>query len=75
MATAAPYRVILLRQESVFNQENRFCGWHDADLSANGVEQAKNAGKVNDVFWRREDYGITKQAVGSACPGTVSVKT
>jgi len=34
--------------ESVYNQENRFCGWHDADLATTGVEEAKKAGKVKD---------------------------
>ena len=32
--------------ESQYNQENRFCGWHDADLSAQGISEAGNAGKM-----------------------------
>jgi 2,3-bisphosphoglycerate-dependent phosphoglycerate mutase len=44
---AAVYKIVLIRHgESEWNLENRFCGWHDADLSAKGVEEAKEAGKV-----------------------------
>ena len=44
---AAAYRIVLVRHgESEWNLENRFCGWHDADLSAKGVEEAKTAGKA-----------------------------
>jgi len=32
--------------ESSWNAENRFCGWHDADLAETGVNEAKNAGKM-----------------------------
>lgn len=39
------YRIVLVRHgESTWNKENRFCGWHDADLSEKGVEEAKTAG-------------------------------
>lgn len=45
--SAAAYKIVLVRHgESEWNLENRFCGWHDADLSAKGVEEAKRAGKV-----------------------------
>jgi len=38
------YKLIVLRHgESVWNQENRFTGWTDVDLSAKGIEEAKNA--------------------------------
>ena len=41
------YTIVLVRHgESEYNKENRFCGWFDADLSATGLEEAKNAGKV-----------------------------
>jgi len=41
------YRIVMVRHgESVWNAENRFCGWYDADLAASGVEEAKNAGKM-----------------------------
>ena len=37
---------MLRHGESEYNSENRFCGWHDADLSDLGIAEAKNAGKV-----------------------------
>ncbi|HOT15059.1 MAG TPA: 2,3-diphosphoglycerate-dependent phosphoglycerate mutase [Bacteroidales bacterium] len=41
------YKVVLVRHgESAWNKENRFTGWTDVDLSAKGVEEAKNAGRV-----------------------------
>jgi len=40
-------RVVLLRHgESVWNQENRFTGWKDVDLTAKGVEEARAAGRL-----------------------------
>lgn len=46
----AAYKIVLVRHgESEWNLENRFCGWHDADLSAKGIEEAKRAGKVDDL--------------------------
>ena len=39
-------KLVLLRHgESVWNLENRFTGWTDVELSPNGIEQAKEAGK------------------------------
>jgi len=32
--------------ESVWNAENKFCGWYDADLAESGVAEAKLGGKV-----------------------------
>jgi 2,3-bisphosphoglycerate-dependent phosphoglycerate mutase len=41
------YKIVLMRHgESTWNQENRFTGWTDVDLTAKGVEEAKHAGKV-----------------------------
>jgi len=38
------YKLVLLRHgESTWNQENRFTGWTDVDLSAKGIEEAKKA--------------------------------
>ncbi|HEX8348960.1 MAG TPA: 2,3-diphosphoglycerate-dependent phosphoglycerate mutase [Hymenobacter sp.] len=40
-------KLVLLRHgQSVWNQENRFTGWTDVDLSADGVEQARHAGQL-----------------------------
>jgi len=43
----ATYKIVFVRHgESQYNQENRFCGWHDADLSDLGVAEAKSAGEM-----------------------------
>lgn len=43
----AAYKLVLIRHgESNWNQENRFCGWFDADLSETGVQEAKRGGKA-----------------------------
>jgi 2,3-bisphosphoglycerate-dependent phosphoglycerate mutase len=40
-------KVVLLRHgESVWNNENRFTGWTDVDLSSRGIEEAALAGKI-----------------------------
>ncbi len=38
--------VIIRHGESVWNQENRFTGWVDVDLSAKGVQEALSGGKA-----------------------------
>ena len=41
------YKVVLLRHgESTWNQENRFTGWTDVDLSDRGRAEARRAGEV-----------------------------
>ncbi|MCU0663983.1 MAG: 2,3-diphosphoglycerate-dependent phosphoglycerate mutase [Myxococcota bacterium] len=41
------YKVVLLRHgESTWNQENRFTGWTDVDLSEKGEKEAHRAGQV-----------------------------
>jgi len=40
-------RIVLLRHgESAWNQENRFTGWTDVDLTEKGVEEARAAGRL-----------------------------
>ena len=40
-------KIVLLRHgESGWNRENRFTGWTDVDLSAQGVEEARAAGRL-----------------------------
>lgn len=40
-------KLVLLRHgESEWNRENRFTGWTDVDLSANGKEEARAAGRL-----------------------------
>jgi 2,3-bisphosphoglycerate-dependent phosphoglycerate mutase len=41
------HRLVLLRHgQSTWNQENRFTGWHDVDLSELGREEAREAGRL-----------------------------
>jgi 2,3-bisphosphoglycerate-dependent phosphoglycerate mutase len=41
------YKLILLRHgESAWNLQNRFTGWADVDLSEQGIQEARNAGKL-----------------------------
>jgi 2,3-bisphosphoglycerate-dependent phosphoglycerate mutase len=41
------FRLVLLRHgESVWNQENRFTGWIDVDLTQKGCTEARDAGKL-----------------------------
>src|SRR5512136_1234038 len=41
------HKLVLLRHgESIWNRENRFTGWTDVDLSAQGVEEARAAGRL-----------------------------
>ena len=41
------YKIVLLRHgESVWNQENRFTGWTDVDLTEKGMAEAKAAGEL-----------------------------
>jgi 2,3-bisphosphoglycerate-dependent phosphoglycerate mutase len=41
------YRLVLLRHgESEWNQENRFTGWHDVDLTAKGEEEGRRSGRL-----------------------------
>jgi 2,3-bisphosphoglycerate-dependent phosphoglycerate mutase len=40
-------KLVLIRHgESAWNKENRFTGWIDVDLSAKGIEEAHQAGKL-----------------------------
>ena len=41
------HQLVLIRHgESIWNQENRFTGWHDIDLAEAGIQQAKYAGQL-----------------------------
>jgi len=41
------FRLVLLRHgESTWNQENRFTGWHDVDLTEKGRDEAREAGRL-----------------------------
>jgi len=52
-------KLVLIRHgESVWNQENRFTGWTDVDLSPEGVEQAKRAGQLLKKYGYNFDEGF-----------------
>ncbi|XP_041066102.1 phosphoglycerate mutase 1b [Carcharodon carcharias] len=43
----AAHRLVLIRHgESTWNQENRFCGWFDADLSDTGIQEAARGARA-----------------------------
>ncbi|OPJ64903.1 2,3-diphosphoglycerate-dependent phosphoglycerate mutase [Clostridium oryzae] len=53
-------KIVLLRHgESVWNQENKFTGWTDVDLSPKGIEEAKKAGKILKEAGYTFDVGFT----------------
>jgi 2,3-bisphosphoglycerate-dependent phosphoglycerate mutase len=53
-------KLVLIRHgESVWNQENRFTGWTDVDLSENGYKQAKAAGEILKKHGYNFDAGFT----------------
>jgi 2,3-bisphosphoglycerate-dependent phosphoglycerate mutase len=60
-------KVVLLRHgESIWNNENRFTGWTDVDLSPKGIEEAILAGKIlkeNDFSFQKAYTSYLKRAV------------
>jgi 2,3-bisphosphoglycerate-dependent phosphoglycerate mutase len=53
-------KLVLIRHgESIWNQENRFTGWTDVDLSAEGLQQAILAGKLLARHGFTFDVGFT----------------
>jgi 2,3-bisphosphoglycerate-dependent phosphoglycerate mutase len=47
MSKKPAHTLVLVRHgESTWNQENRFTGWTDVDLTEKGVAEAKNAGQL-----------------------------
>jgi 2,3-bisphosphoglycerate-dependent phosphoglycerate mutase len=54
------YKLVLIRHgESVWNQENRFTGWTDVDLSENGYRQAEHAGETLKKYGYTFDIAYT----------------
>lgn len=41
-----PVMVLLRHGQSLYNQEGRFTGWRDIDLSSDGAEEATRAGRI-----------------------------
>jgi 2,3-bisphosphoglycerate-dependent phosphoglycerate mutase len=67
-------KLVLIRHgESLWNQENRFTGWTDIDLSENGYKQAKAAGVILKKHGYNFDAGFTsvlKRAIKTSyCTG------
>jgi len=66
----AKYTLILLRHgNSTWNQENRFTGWVDVDLSDLGRKEAKRAGELLDQSGLKPDLLYTsrlKRAINTA---------
>lgn len=53
-------RLVLVRHgQSVWNEQNRFTGWVDVDLTAQGVREAKKAGKLLAKEGIRFDVAFT----------------
>ena len=44
-----PTLTLLRHGQSVWNNENRFTGWVDVDLTSTGIDQAREAGRVIQV--------------------------
>lgn len=45
--TMSTHRLVMVRHgESTWNQENRFCGWFDAELSEKGAEEARRGAQA-----------------------------
>ncbi|MFM8467963.1 MAG: 2,3-diphosphoglycerate-dependent phosphoglycerate mutase [Oxalobacteraceae bacterium] len=41
------YKIVLMRHaESIWNRENRFTGWTDVDLTDQGLDEARHAGRL-----------------------------
>lgn len=61
------HRLVLIRHgESTWNQENRFTGWTDVDLTAKGREEARQAGRLlrDDGFqFDRAYVSVLKRAI------------
>ena len=61
------YKIVLLRHgESIWNKKNLFTGWTDIGLSENGINEAKNAGKIlaaNDFKFDYAFVSLLKRAL------------
>ncbi len=54
------YKLVLLRHgESLWNQQNRFTGWTDVDLTEHGAAQAREAGRLLQDAGLAIDYAFT----------------
>ncbi len=51
--------VLIRHGQSLWNRENRFTGWHDVDLSSQGIEEARHAGSLLAASGHRFDLAFT----------------
>ncbi|CUH94706.1 2,3-bisphosphoglycerate-dependent phosphoglycerate mutase [Propionispora sp. 2/2-37] len=59
-STDYTYRVVFIRHgQSEWNRTNRFTGWTDVDLTAEGVDEARKAGKLLHLAGYQFDKAIT----------------
>ena len=62
-------KLVLLRHgQSLWNKENKFTGWTDIDLSEQGIEEAKEAGKLlkqNNVTFDIAFTSVLKRAINT----------
>jgi 2,3-bisphosphoglycerate-dependent phosphoglycerate mutase len=60
-------KLVLLRHgQSVWNQENRFTGWTDVDLTEQGIDEAREAGRVlkrEGITFDIADTSVLKRAI------------
>lgn len=65
----AAYKLVLIRHgESCWNQENRFCGWFDADLSETGAQEAKKGGQALKGLYSFTFSRVVNERCKSAVP-------
>lgn len=56
------YTLVIVRHgESVWNKENRFTGWKDVDLSAQGSSEAQKAGRILREKGFKFDFAYTSR--------------
>ncbi len=61
-------KIVLIRHgESVWNQENRFTGWKDVDLSSQGVSEAHKAGQLLKEHGFQFDLAYTSMLKRAIC--------
>ena len=58
----AKYELVMVRHcESEWNRQNRFTGWHDAELSEKGARDAEKAGKWLKEAGCKFDVGFSEE--------------
>jgi 2,3-bisphosphoglycerate-dependent phosphoglycerate mutase len=65
MENQSKYKVVFVRHgESSWNQENRFTGWTDVDLSETGVKEAFDAGnRLKEWKFEKVHTSVLKRAI------------